>query len=327
VDREHRLDIARNHTATHLLQYALRKVLGTHVQQRGSLVHADRLRFDFSHLEPLNREEIVRTELLINEAIRDGLPVFTEEAPYQKALDAGALAFFGDKYDDIVRIVRIGEPPVSTELCGGTHVSSSSEIGFCHIVSEWGIGAGIRRIEAVTGRGAEAYTRRLAINLEEAAALLKVAPEGAGDKIQSLLTDLETTRRRLTKLERQLSSGRVDSLLGQTVTVNGIALLAARLPEASSDMLRETYDVIRERLPSAVVVLGSVFQKKPVFLAAVSDDLVERNYDAGKIVKAVAQIAGGSGGGKPRLAQAGGRDASRVDAALAAVPDIITGGN
>ena len=327
VDRGRRADIARNHTGTHILQYALRQVVGTHVQQRGSLVSEERLRFDFSHLEALTRDEIEQIELLVNESIRDNLPVTTEEVPYQKAIEAGALAFFGDKYGETVRVIRVGEPPVSVELCGGTHVSSTGEIGFCHIVSEGSIGAGIRRIEAVTGRGAESFARRQALNLEEIAGILKVSPDEARNKVESILAEADAQRRQIAKLERQLSSGGLDDLVKQAETVNGVTLLAVRVPDARIETLRETADMIRDKLPSAVVVLGSVYQDKPVFLAAVSDDLVARGYDAGKIVRAVAQATGGGGGGKPRLAQAGGRDASKLDAALAVVRDIVAGGN
>jgi len=309
VDEERRLDIARNHTATHLLQMALRQVLGEHVQQRGSLVAPDRLRFDFSHLKALTKEQIVEVNRIVNEKIRQNLKVYAEDIPYKKAVEDGVIALFGEKYGDVVRAVKIGEPRVSAELCGGTHVSATGEIGLFHIISESSIGAGLRRIEAVTGRGAEAYFDERSSELQKAA--------------ESLDAELDKERKQRLVLERELAKKTAESLLPQAEVINGVTVLAVRVPSLPMPSLREMSDLLRDKLKSAVVVLGTVYEDKPAFLAAVTPDLVAKGYDAGKIVKQVAKVAGGSGGGKPGLAQAGGKDKKKLDEALKLVKSLI----
>jgi alanyl-tRNA synthetase len=301
VDEERRLDIARNHTATHLLQMALRQVLGEHVQQRGSLVAPDRLRFDFSHLKALTGKQIAEVNHIVNEKIRQNLKVYDEDIAYKKAMEEGVIALFGEKYGDRVRAVKIGEPRVSAELCGGTHVSATGEIGLFHITSESSIGAGLRRIEAVTGRGAETYfTQRL---------------EEAQQKVSSITGELEQ--------ERELAKKTAESLLAQAEVIKGVKVLVAEVPSSRLEILREMSDLLRDRLKSAIVVLGTVYEGKPAFLAAVTPDLVAKGYDAGKIVKQVAEVTGGSGGGKPGLAQAGGRDRKKLGEALKLVKSLI----
>ena len=309
VDRERRLDIARNHTATHLLQFALRQVLGEHVQQRGSVVAPDRLRFDFCHLKAMTRDEIERVEHLVNDKIRQNLPVYDEEIPYKQAIQEGVIAIFGEKYGDVVRVLRIGRPPVSAELCGGTHVAATGEIGFLRIISEGSIGAGLRRVEAVTGRGAEAAIRQEIDTL--------------GNKVSSLLAKLDDEIKRVQTLEKELARVRAEALLGQAEVVSGVRVLACRVPSSRPETLRQMTDYLRQKLGSVVIVLGTVYQGKPVFLSAITPDLVAKGYHAGRLVSKVAELAGGGGGGRASLAQGGGRDKAKLDGALEAVKDLI----
>ena len=324
VDRERRLDIARNHTATHLLQSALRQVLGEHIQQRGSLVAPDRLRFDFSHLTALTNEKIEKIQHIVNERIRQNLRVYDEDIPYKKAIEEGAIALFDEKYGDVVRAVKIGEPRISAELCGGTHVTSTGEIGLFHIISESSIGAGLRRIEAVTGRGAEAYIAQRLSDLQEIAQSVGASLDEVKDKVSKhLIAELDKLEKQVLALERELAKKTAESLLAQAEVVKGVTVLAARVPSLPMPSLREMSDLLRDRLKSAVVVLGTVYEDKPAFLAAVTPDLVARGYDAGKIVKQVAKVTGGSGGGKPSLAQAGGKYKGKLDDALKLVKNLI----
>ena len=323
VDRERRLDIARNHTATHLLHYALRQVLGEHVQQRGSLVAPDRFRFDFSHLIAMTKEELQEIQHIVNEKIRQNLAVDDEEIPYKQAIAEGAIALFDEKYGDKVRVIKIGKPAISAELCGGTHVVSTGEIGFFHIIDESSIGAGLRRIEAVTGRGDEAFIDSYFSRLDKIAQLLGISPEGAQDKVSSLITELDKERRKALAFERELAKKEAESLLSQVEVVNGVTVLAAKVPSVQPQVLREMSDLLREKLKSAVVVLGTVYEDKPAFLAAVTPDLVARGYDAGKIIKQVAKVTGGSGGGKAKFAQAGGKYKDKLDEALRLVKSLI----
>jgi len=326
VDKERRLDIARNHTATHLLQLALRQVLGEHVQQRGSLVAPDRFRFDFSHLVALMPEEVEEVNRIVNDKIRQNLKVCSQDIPYKQAVEEGAIALFDEKYGDVVRVVKIGEPFISAELCGGTHVASTGEIGFFHIISESSIGTGLRRIEAVTGRGAEEFVTKRLSDLQETAECLDAELDNVLDKAYSLSAELKEERKQRLALERQLAREIATSLLGQKEVVRGVTVLAARVPSSRLEALREMSDVLREQLKSAVIVLGTVYDNKPVFLAAVTPDLVARGYHAGEIVKQVAMVTGGSGGGKARFAQAGGKDKGRLDEALGLVKDLISRG-
>jgi len=322
-DEERRLDIARNHTATHLLQLALRRVLGEHVQQRGSLVAPDRFSFDFSHLEGMTEQEEREVQHIVNEKIRQNLKVYAEEMPYKKAIEEGAIALFDEKYGDKVRVLKIGEPAISAELCGGTHVSSTGEIGFLHIFGEHSIGAGLRRIEAVTGRGAEGYIERQRSALRRIMDNLATSLENVQDDVASLKDERDKERKRALALERELSKKVVESLLSQAAVVNGITVLAARVPSLRLEALRGMSDLLRDKLKSAVIVLGTVYEDKPIFLAVVTPDLVSRGYDAGEIVKQVAKVAGGGGGGKATFAQAGGKYKNKLDEALQLVRSLI----
>ena len=323
VDIERRFDIARNHTATHLLQYALRKVLGEHVQQRGSMVAPDRLRFDFSHLTPVSGEEIQDIQHIINAEIRRNLPVYAEELSYRQALDEGATALFGEKYGDTVRVLKIGKPPVSMELCGGTHVNATGEIGYFQILSEGSVGAGLRRIEAVTGREAEAHINRQLAGLGKIATLVAASPEEVAEKVSGLVGELEEERRRTLALERELSKNTVESLLNKVENIKGVTVLAANIPSARPQTMREMGDMLRDKLKSSIIVLGTVYEDRPAFIAFVTHDLVAKGYHAGKIVKQVAAVTGGGGGGRPEMAQAGGKDLAKVDEALRLVKSLI----
>ncbi|MEA2085731.1 MAG: alanine--tRNA ligase [Chloroflexota bacterium] len=323
VDKERRLDIARNHTATHLLQFALRGVLGGHVRQHGSLVTSERLRFDFSHLTAMTGEEIDRVSHIVNEKIRSNLAVYDEEAPYKKAIAEGAIALFEEKYGDTVRVVRIGEPPLSAELCGGTHVASTGEIGLFQIAGESGIGSGLRRIEAVTGRGAEKFVDRRLSLLQAIAGSLGTSLENVGDKVSSTASELDMERKRAQGLESELARIRAEALLTRAEVIGGVTVLVSRVPSSPMEVLREMGDLLREKLGSAVIVLGTVSEGRPVFLAAVTPDLVAKGYHAGEIVKQVARVAGGGGGGKATLAQAGGKDKDKLDEALRLVRGLI----
>ncbi len=323
VDIERRRDIARNHTATHLLQAALRQVLGDHIQQRGSLVAPEHLRFDFSHLAAMTPDEIKAVQRIVNEKIRLNLKVYDEETDYKKAVASGAIALFDEKYGDVVRVMRIGEPAVSTELCGGTHASYTGEIGYFHILSESSIGAGIRRIEAVTGRGAEALIDRRLSGLEEIAHSLEASPENIQEKLATLLAELDAAKKHALAMERELAKNEAASLLGKVEEIKGVKVLAARISSDNQAVLREMADFLRDKLQSGIVVLGAVSADRPVFIATVTPDLVAKGYNAGDIVKQVSQIAGGGGGGKANFAQAGGKDKNKLDEALRLVKSLI----
>jgi len=323
VDKSRRLDIARNHTATHLLQAALRQVLGSHVHQRGSLVHPEGFRFDFSHLTTISKQQLDEIQHIVNEMIRENLPVKSKVIPYKQAMDEGAIALFEEKYGDTVRVLEIGEPLISAELCGGTHVKSTAEIGAFIITGESSIGTGLRRIEAVTGRSAEAFLRQRLEALEAAAEELRSSPTEVVDKVKALLAELASERKHSTSLEKELSRYTVESLIGKTEKVNGITVLTAKVPSTSLAVLREMGDLLKDRLKSAVVVLGTVHDGKPGFVAMVTPDLVKRGLHAGDIVKQVAAVTGGSGGGKADMAQAGGKDKSKLNEALELVKQLI----
>ncbi len=323
VDIDRRRDIARNHTATHLLQAALKQVLGEHIQQRGSLVAPERLRFDFSHLAAMTPDEIKAVQRIVNEKIRENLSVYDDETSYQEAIAAGVTALFDEKYGDVVRVLSIGEPVISAELCGGTHVASTGEIGYFHIVSEGSIGAGLRRIEAVTGREAERLIEARLGGLEGIAQSLEATPETTPEKVEGLLGELDKERKRVAALEKDLARKEAESLLSQAVDVKGVNVLTARVASASQPVLREMADYIRGKLGSVIVVLGAVSGDRPVFIAAVTPDLVKKGYNAGDIVKKVSQVTGGGGGGRPDFAQAGGRDKGKLEAALRLVKDLV----
>ena len=317
VDAARRQATVLNHSATHLLHAALRAVLGTHVQQKGSLVAPDRLRFDFSHYEPMTPAQIAEVEALVNAQIRANTDADITEMAYDDAIEAGALAFFGEKYDARVRVLRLGE--FSVELCGGTHVHRAGDIGLFKITSENGIAAGVRRIEAVTGQGALDWFARTEASLQRIAGLVKATPEEADAKVQQLLERSRGLEKELQQLKSRLASTRGDELTEQAVNVKGVKVLAARIEHADAKLLRETVDRLKAKLGSAVVVLSAVEDGKVRLAAGVTPDRTAQ-LKAGEIVSAVAEQVGGKGGGRPDFAQAGGTQPEKLDAALASVP-------
>ena len=330
VDAERRHDIERNHTATHLLQAALRRVLGEHVRQSGSLVAHDRLRFDFIHPTAITKEELERIQHLVTEKIHQNLEVMKRKATYQDAVRDGALAFFEGKYEDEVRVVEIIEEEelgtiniFSAELCGGTHVKSTGEIGIFHIINESSIAAGVRRIEAVTGRGAEKFFAQRLLTLEAVAQQLQTSPDEVVGKLSSLLKELAEERKRAIALESELAIREADSLLPRVQTVAGMNVLSARVSAMSPEAMRQAGDRLKERLRSGAIVLGTIYNDKPYFVAMVTPDLAAKGFHAGEIVKQVAKVAGGGGGGKPELGQGSGKDKAKLNEALGSVADTI----
>jgi len=317
VDAERRAAIRLNHSATHLLHAALRQVLGTHVTQKGSLVAPDRLRFDFSHFQPVSAEELGRIERLVNDQIRANLEARTKVMDYEKAVAAGAMALFGEKYEREVRVLTFGD--FSTELCGGTHVNRAGDIGLFHIVSEAGVAAGIRRIEALTGQGAlDAIARNEAV-LRELGTLLRGSRDELGDKLRETLERLRTQEREIRALKDKLASGQGGDLASGAIDVLGTKVIAARVDGADSGSLRSAVDQLKSRLGSAIIVLAAVESPtKVVLVAGVTPDRVGA-IKAGELVGAVAAQVGGKGGGRPDFAQAGGNNPAALDAALASV--------
>jgi alanyl-tRNA synthetase len=335
VDTLRRRDIMRNHTGTHLLHAELRAVLGEHARQAGSLVAPDRLRFDFTHPEPLSPEQLARIEAGVNRNILENYALNITHKPLQAAIAEGAMALFGEKYGETVRTITIGgqtapagsngdQPQLfSYELCGGTHVEETGDIGLFLITAESSIGAGLRRVEAVTGRGAYELVRRRFRALGETAALLESSPEGAPEKARLLLDELAEARKTIAALRRDTAGNEFVRSLEAVPQVAGVPVLTATLPGADADTLRQMADRFRQRYPSGVAVLASVADGRPTLIAAVTEDLVKRGLHAGELVKFAAGPLGGGGGGRPTLAQAGGRDASRLDEALASVPKWV----
>jgi alanyl-tRNA synthetase len=326
VDDDRRTDIARNHTATHLLHRALRNVLGEHAAQSGSLVAPDYLRFDFSHLRPMTATEMVEIEKQVNAAIRRDLAVIPRLLSKEEAMQEGAIALFGEKYGDSVRMVSVEESPASfltRELCGGTHVQRTGEIGSFFILGESSIGAGLRRLEAVTGRGATAWARSQAHRLVEQARMLNVPPVQLEDRIERLLEENKEKERRIVKLQRQLAQAQVSYLLEQTIQVDGVPVLSGRVQLPNMARMREMGDMIRDKLGSVIIVLGSVIEGQPRLVSMVTPDLVSRGYHAGQIMRRVTELVGGTGGGRPEMAQGGGHDVERLNEALAQTPTIV----
>ncbi|MBI3241975.1 MAG: alanine--tRNA ligase [Chloroflexi bacterium] len=324
VDFDRRWDIMRNHTATHLLHCELRYVLGDHVRQAGSLVAPDRLRFDFTHHSMVTQDEMNAISRNVNDAILANFEVQIAFKAREEAIGEGAMALFGEKYGDVVRTIKIGEPEAfSYELCGGTHVPETADIGPFIITSEGSVGAGLRRVEAVTGRAAqEIIQRRLAV-LDKMAAYIGVTPDEVDRKLLNLMDDLQNAKKEIERLGRESAQHNFDKLLSQVKEVKGVPVLTANINGVSADTLREMTDWFRQKVPSGVAALGVVSDGKPTLIVAVTDDLVKRGLDANKIVKTIAKAVGGGGGGKATLAQAGGKDPSRLAEALAQVPDLV----
>ncbi len=320
VDTVSRARAAWNHSATHLMHAALRSVLGKHVQQKGSLVDSQRTRFDFSHNAAMSGEEIRRVETLVNDAIRRNHEVSARIMKYNDAIKAGAMALFGEKYGDEVRVIGMGD--FSTELCGGTHVRRTGDIGLFKIVSEGGVAAGIRRVEAVTAAGAVAWVQDNEARLAEAADVLKTQPQEVSQKIAQVLDHVKALEKEISRLKSKLAGSQGDDLASQAVDVKGAKVLAATLEGADAKALRETMDKLKDRLKSAAIVLGAVDGGKVALIAGVTADLTAR-VKAGELVNFVAQQVGGKGGGRPDMAQAGGTEPAKLAAALATVKDWV----
>lgn len=314
VDEAKRARIIKNHTVTHLLHQALKDVLGRHVNQAGSLVAPDRLRFDFTHFGQVKPEELERIEAIVNEQIWKSLPVDIFYKPLEEAKAMGAMALFGEKYGDIVRVVKVGD--YSLELCGGCHVPNTSAIGLFKIVSESGIGAGTRRIEAVTGEAAYRFMSEQLAILQEAAQKLKTSPKELNARLDGLFAELKELERENESLSARLAHMEAEHLTRQVKDVNGVPVLAAKVQANDMNQLRAMADDLKQKLGTAVIVLAAVQGGKVQLIAAVTDDLVKQGFHAGKLVKEVASRCGGGGGGRPDLAQAGGKDAQKVAEAL-----------
>lgn len=314
IDVERRLAIARNHTVTHLLHKALRNVLGDHVTQAGSLVAPDRLRFDFRHFEAMTKEEIKRVEDEVNARILDDLKVTVREMSVDEANRLGAMALFEEKYGDLVRVVQAGD--YSMELCGGTHLKSTAQAGLFKIVSEGGVAAGVRRIEALTGKGALEYYDQVEEKLESIAAALRTSPQESLKRVETLNSELKAALKEIEQLKAKLASSSFDEVLGGAVEVSGMKIATGRFDQLDMDSLRNTCENLRSRIGSGVVVLASSLGDKASFVAMATKDAVERGIHCGNIVKEAAKAAGGGGGGRPDMAQAGGKDTSKIDEAL-----------
>ena len=322
VDKVRNLDIARNHTATHLLQAALRKVLGTHVNQAGSLVTPERLRFDFTHFSPMTNEELAEVEKEVNRQIMKNVNLEIEEMPVDDAIKKGAMALFGEKYGDIVRVVNV--PGFSCELCGGSHVPNTSVIGSFRIVGESGTGTGIRRIEAVTGKAAHERAVADAVLLQEAATLLKSKEADIPAKIEQLLTALKEAEREIAQLSHKLATSSLDDILAAKEEIHGVSVTAASVTVDSAEGLRDMADMVLDKV-GGIVLLGAVQGDKVSFVCKVDKELTKQGYHAGKIVKAAAVAAGGGGGGRPDMAQAGGKDPQKLEEALKAGKEAVQG--
>ena len=320
VDDRARRAAARNHSATHLVHAALRAVLGEHVQQKGSLVAPDRLRFDFSHYEPVTRDEVRRIEATVSSWILDNDEVRTEVMALEEAKRSGAIALFGEKYDDPVRVLSFGD--YSVELCGGTHVSRTGDVGLFKIVSEGGIAAGVRRIVALTGEAALAWVHSMEDRLDRIAGSVKADAETVADRVEAMLARNRELERDLDRLKARIAASHGDDLAAQAVDVEGLKVLAAQIDGADPKALRETVDRLKSRLGSGIVVLASVNAGKVALVAGVTKDCTDR-IEAGTLANHVARQVGGRGGGRPELAQAGGNDPSGVERAIRSVPEWV----
>jgi len=320
VDQQRRKAIALNHSATHLLHAALREVLGKHVVQKGSLVAADRLRFDFSHTHALSQDELHRVEQMVNSAIRDNAPAETRVMALDDAVAAGAMSLFGEKYENDVRVLSIGE--FSMELCGGTHVERAGDIGLFKITGESGVAAGIRRVEAVTGQGAYEWVVRTDQVLRDVAAMLRGSREDVDEKVRELVERSRRLEKEVQQLKSKLASGHGGDLSTQAKDVGGIKVLAAQIDGADVRSLRDAVDQLKSKLGSSVIVLASVQEGKVLLVVGVSSDLLA-HMKAGEIAGHVAAKVGGRGGGRADFAQAGGTQPENLGAALAEVEALV----
>lgn len=321
VDCENRALTARNHSATHLLHKALRTVLGTHVEQAGSLVTRDRLRFDFTHFSAMTPEELEKVEQIVNEEIASSLPVKTEIMSLEDAKKTGAMALFGEKYGDSVRVVKMGD--FSTELCGGTHVDNTGTITAFKIISEAGIAAGVRRIEALTSAGLMDHYKEVEKELHEAAKIVKSTPAGLNAKLEAMLEELKSLHSENEKLKSKLANDSLGDVMNRVQEVSGMKLLAVQVQDVDMNGLRNLGDQLKEKLGDGVVVIASVKDGKVNLMASVTDNAQKRGAHAGNLIKAIAGLVGGGGGGRPNMAQAGGKNPAGIDAALKKAAEVV----
>jgi alanyl-tRNA synthetase len=327
VDPIRRNDVTRNHTGTHMLHAALREVLGPHAHQAGSLVAPDRLRFDFTHTGQMSAEELLAVERLANDVVRQDDLVSTAVSGYDDAIKGGALAFFGEKYGDEVRVVTIANPDgqqYSTELCGGTHVTQTGKLGFVRVVSEGGIGSGVRRLEALTGRAAERWIQEQASLLERVSVQIGATPATLESRVAALVSDLEAERKHIAELQREKGREHAEELLAAAERIGPTSIVIGQTEAASTRELRELGDLLRSRLGSAAVVLGSVVEQRPQLVVQLTPDLVSKGLKAGEIIARVAEATGGRGGGRADSAQSGGNDPARLPEALQLARRILT---
>ncbi len=321
VDAEVRLNTARNHSATHLLQKALRIVLGNHVEQAGSSVNNERLRFDFTHFEAISAENLNKVETLVNKAIFDAMTIVIKETPIEEAKKMGAMALFGEKYGDIVRVVNMGD--YSIELCGGTHLKNTSQVGLFKIISETGVASGVRRIEAVTGETAINVFKSYEQKLESISSILKTNPNNIENKINSILAENKELKQKVDKLESKMAGNVIDDILDSVEDIKGVKVIISKLNNFDINNLREIGDKLKQKLGSGVIVLASFKDDKVNFVVMATDDVVKKGIHAGNIIKETAKIAGGKGGGRPNMAQAGAKDVTKIDNALLKSKEII----
>jgi alanyl-tRNA synthetase len=322
VDKNQRKRIARNHSATHLLHAALRAVLGEGVTQKGSLVDGDKLRFDFSHDELITKVDLDKIEGMVNRKILGNTKVYTDITDIESAKKKGAMALFGEKYGDTVRVLTMGKDDFSVELCGGTHVNQLGDIGLFRIISESGIAAGIRRIEAMTGYDAYQFDKQTENSLSQIADMTKTNNTQAVDKVAQLIKHQKELEKQIATFQKQLASSQGDDLVNQAVEINGVKLLATTVDGVSAKDLRDVADKLKDKLGSAVIVLAVVSDDKVSLVAGVTKDLTGQ-YQAGKILNHVAQQVGGKGGGRPDMAQGGGTQPENIESALSSVKDLI----
>ncbi|MBR3843886.1 MAG: alanine--tRNA ligase, partial [Clostridia bacterium] len=312
---------ARNHTAAHLMQAALREVLGNHVQQAGQMVDRDRMRFDFTHFSALTDDELKQVEKLVNTHILNAMDVLVEEMPIEEAKKLGAIALFGEKYGDVVRVVRCGE--TSIEFCGGTHVSNTSRIGLFHIVSESSVAAGVRRIEAVTGKKVLELLGQLLSDVKETAAVLKANVSELPVKARAITAELKEKDREIERLQGQLAGGQLDEILSKGTQVKGVNLVVGTLNVEDANALRSACDKCRDSFPNLVALLVMVKDNKITLCCACGKEAVSKGAHAGNLVRTAAAIVGGKGGGRPDSAMAGGSDIAKLDELLKTIPDLV----
>jgi alanyl-tRNA synthetase len=320
VDPKRRKAICRSHTATHLLQATLRNILGSHVKQSGSLVAPDRLRFDFTHLAPLDERELLRVEEIVNEQIREGFEIKTFFTTKEEAIKQGAIALFEEEYAEWVRVVKIGD--ISMELCGGTHLRCSGEIGLFKIVGEVGVAAGVRRIEALVGESAYRLVLKREEIIRALSEELKVEPDGVLLRMRRILEEVKEAERQLDRMRRESMRLKVSDLLSEALQIGDIKVVCAKVEEVDSSLLREMADSLISKLKSGVVVLGTIKEGRALLVSKVTEDLTSKIH-AGTFVREIAKVVGGGGGGRADMGEAGGRDFSKLDEALKGGIELI----